>query len=101
MWTKRLQQVSLGSALFIMTTLGFAQSVKPQEPLAVKIASGTVIGTSRNALESWQGIPYARAPIGELRWHTHQQQPFDLSDLYRLGYYWLFEPTPCQNKQHN
>lgn len=36
--------------------------------LSVKCHNGTFVGSIENAVISYKGIPYAKAPIGELRW---------------------------------
>ena len=36
--------------------------------MAVKCANGTFVGKSYDNYRAWRGIPFAKAPVGELRW---------------------------------
>ena len=36
--------------------------------MAVKCANGTFVGKSYEDYRAWRGIPFAKAPVGELRW---------------------------------
>jgi len=41
-----------------------------------QLATGTVIGSlERNNVHCWRGIPYAKPPIGKLRWRAPQPLP--------------------------
>ena len=47
------------------------------EPI-VKITDGAVQGTSNGVIDAFKGIPYAKAPVNELRWRKPQQvTPWD------------------------
>ena len=47
--------------------LASATSSLAQEPV-VAAPTGTVSGTNDGTLRVFKGIPYARPPVGELRW---------------------------------
>ncbi len=45
-------------------------------PVQVEVANGTVEGYLEDGVEHYLGIPYAQAPVGELRWRA-PQPPLD------------------------
>ncbi|GAB3149882.1 carboxylesterase family protein [Micromonospora sonneratiae] len=47
-------------------------SAKPAEPGKVRTDAGWISGTVRGDHRLYQGIPYAAAPVGELRWRSPQ-----------------------------
>ncbi|MBR1842059.1 MAG: carboxylesterase/lipase family protein [Oscillospiraceae bacterium] len=53
--------------------------------LAAKCANGTFVGKKRGSVTVWRGIPYARAPVGELRWKA-PLPPEDNSGVYEAYY---------------
>lgn len=61
--------------------------------LAAKTANGTYVGKAEGQyVATWKGIPYAKAPINELRWKAPQK--LDASDKVYEAYY--FGPTAVQ-----
>jgi len=48
-------------------------SVAKAEPVKLKLDSGTVIGTSDGEVKVFKGIPYAKPPVGDLRWQPPQR----------------------------
>jgi para-nitrobenzyl esterase len=57
-------------------------SVRNAGPLTVDTTEGTVIGQAAAGSRTWQGIPYAAPPIGDLRWRPagpapHRDAPLD------------------------
>ena len=64
-----MAKTTLMITLFSMLTCGIAAA---QQPDPVKTESGTVQGTIENGLTVYRGIPFAAAPVGNLRWRAPQ-----------------------------
>jgi para-nitrobenzyl esterase len=45
------------------------------QPLKVKVAEGVLVGETSGGLVSFNGVPFAAPPIGELRWRPPQPAP--------------------------
>ena len=43
-----------------------------RDPLEVRVAGGVVRGRREHDRMTWRGVPYARAPIGDLRFRAPQ-----------------------------
>jgi para-nitrobenzyl esterase len=52
--------------------LGVARQSQADEPPRVTIDSGAIEGTLADGIRAFKGIPYAAAPVGELRWRAPQ-----------------------------
>ncbi|MDO9514875.1 MAG: carboxylesterase family protein, partial [Syntrophales bacterium] len=68
-------------------SLGTARAIAVDSmSLERQIAQGVVIGTADRATNtlSWKGIPYAKAPVGELRW-KEPQDPEKRSEPYEAS----------------
>ena len=58
------------AAPLLMATLSAAAA--PSDPARVTIASGPIHGSAEGETIAFRGIPYAAAPIGDLRWRAPQ-----------------------------
>jgi len=62
------------AASFSHFTQPTAGTASTNEPL-VQIDSGTLRGTNAGSVIAFRGIPYARPPVGELRWQPPEPPP--------------------------
>ena len=66
------------TGIFVATLLAFgapiAASAAPQSPV-IATDNGPIRGTTAGAMQAFRGIPYAAAPVGDLRWRAPQPHP--------------------------
>ena len=62
--------VSLFAALTLFWTSAFPLPLQP-----VEVESGLVLGRVEDGLTVYRGIPFAAAPVGDLRWRAPQSAP--------------------------
>ena len=60
------------------------QAVPEDQPVAT-VENGVFVGQRNDGVLSFKGVPYAKAPVGELRWHAPQR--VDSSSVIREAYY--------------
>jgi para-nitrobenzyl esterase len=56
--------------LAVTLCIGLSPAYSRAESAQVHIDSGVLVGTASAGVESFKGIPYAAAPVGELRWRA-------------------------------
>lgn len=64
--------VTTASALAVVSLLTGGSSTAKPMPTEVQIDSGRVSGAAMNGVVAFEGIPYAAAPLGDLRWRAPQ-----------------------------
>jgi para-nitrobenzyl esterase len=64
-----MKKITFLISAVIMTVSAFTYA---QKPIPVKIKDGTIQGTTENGLTVYRGIPFAKPPVGELRWRAPQ-----------------------------
>ncbi len=64
---------TFASALLALCIAGCAAPGAGEAPMQRRTTAGPVLGSDDSAASgtwSWKGVPYAQAPVGELRWHA-------------------------------
>ncbi|WP_161828195.1 carboxylesterase/lipase family protein [Steroidobacter agaridevorans] len=89
------------AVLLVLSSVAYASDVAPVTRIST--ASGVVQGVIENNLAVFRGIPYAKPPVGDLRWRA--PQPVDpwkeVLDARRLSADCMqapFGPTPTQGR---
>ena len=86
--------------LYIFTLLSIAilfsiSSFRPAQSVQVKIKNGVLEGKLEDSgIRSFKGIPFAKAPVGDLRW----QDPQPLENWSGIRQAQAFGPNPMQGK---
>lgn len=85
-----MRALALAGALFALLTA--TASAAPQ----VTIPQGTLAGTTDGAISVFKGIPFAAAPVGDLRWRAPQPAPnwSGVRDASKFGPICMQAPRP-------
>jgi para-nitrobenzyl esterase len=88
----KTQISGLMMAVVLAASPALAQAPAAQKPATVKatIDSGVLIGETSNGVNVFRGVPFAKAPVGELRWKAPQNPDRWPGERYAVAY----EP-PC------
>lgn len=81
--------LATAAALAAFPALAQAQTAKPPQVKAT-IDTGVLIGESRDGVNIFRGVPFAKPPIGSLRWKAPQKPDKWPGERYAVA----FEP-PC------
>lgn len=75
-----------GSVLLLISACG-ANTHSPASESSVSINSGSLVGFDNDHnTYAWQGIPYAQAPVGELRWRAPRPNTQWIGTLQALAH---------------
>jgi para-nitrobenzyl esterase len=65
----------LASLLAATRSMALAQGAAAPGTVTVKTPAGVLRGAEQDGMRSFLGVPYAQAPVGELRWRAPQPLP--------------------------
>src|SRR5690348_10750715 len=92
-----MKNVCLATLMAALLMAPAVMSAKPKATEAViNIASGRIRGARSGGLLVFKGIPYAQAPVGELRWRPPQPvKPWeDVKPVLNFGHDCMQFPFP-------
>ncbi|HBN14656.1 MAG TPA: carboxylesterase/lipase family protein [Pseudohongiella sp.] len=65
---QRLTYLTMGALL--LTGSAFAQVADDIDPVKVTLDSGVLVGQMENNVQVFRGVPYAKPPVGDMRWRA-------------------------------
>jgi len=73
--------LQVGGALLVAAVLGGCAPTEPPSPTLVQTDSGRINGRVLDSgVKAWLGVPFAKAPVGDLRWR--EPQPNSWTGVY-------------------
>src|SRR5579862_7656219 len=72
--------------VFLIALIGWIPEYAQGESVQIQTDSGALFGNVTDGVRSFKGVPYAAAPVGDLRWRaprppTHWSQPLHADDF--------------------
>lgn len=86
----RFAAASVFSAMLMASTSALAQTPAKPAPVKATLDSGVIVGERQDGVNYFRGVPFARPPVGALRWKAPQKP--DTWSVERAAVAW--EP-PC------
>ena len=86
----RFAAASVFSAMLMASTSALAQTPAKPAPVKATLDSGVIVGETQDGVNYFRGVPFARPPVGALRWKAPQKP--DTWSVERAAVAW--EP-PC------
>ncbi len=61
------------ASFVLISTTAFAQVVEEFKPVKITVDSGVLVGNAENNIHVYRGVPFAKPPVGELRWRAAEK----------------------------
>jgi para-nitrobenzyl esterase len=83
---ERIAMSSPRALVLVIAFMGWLPGYAQGESVQIQTDSGALLGTISDGVKSFKGVPYAAAPVGDLRWRAprppmHWSQPLNANDF--------------------
>ena len=87
-----MQRSLIAAACVVAVLSGAATAQTPARPQQVKatIDTGVIVGETKDGVSVFRGIPYAKPPVGDLRWRAPQEPDAWAGERYATSF-----ESPC------